>query len=287
MLNILKKVPIIEIIIILLLNIRMFLIGGVALVALALRFEDPVSQEEFYRLVKITISDFYDVGVCIAIYKNLFNLSLNSFFLKSVYYLKYHSKVLKIICVCLILLSPSFFFGTLAFSSLCFIDGLVLSLGFPLIVLFLIWHLGDMVKKIHLTLGKILIFCLVSILLSLLLALPGDMYSTFYCIKTSADFYKVKLYLILIVITFPLMINEYTKTIIEQVRENILIFLLCWGGIVYILIHLIPNDLLTFYLIYFSLLMLCMLIFAPLVLKLKLKNKILRKNIETEINKSY
>ncbi len=288
MLNILKKIPIIETIIILLLNFQIFCFEMLVLISLGISVEcpqEPRSIGDYKTLLSVLMYFSRVVGFYILVYKDLFDISRNKFFIKLVYYLKYHVVALSVLCVFLLLFSISF----LALGSdsiIGFIYGVFFSHAFPIIVIYLCWNILDKVKKHNVKIGKNLYNFIIWILFLVLTAggvdwlIPRNYYHPW-------DSFLILPTLIIILVTVITVTTEQTCKVIKRLNKKILIpLMLIWGIVVYESIRIFPKSALTYCLLYLFVLVLCFLILAPLVIKLKRKNKAFRAEVEAEVLQS-
>ncbi len=285
------KLPIIETIIILLLNFLVFCLEVFMLFGMWLAFDVPVelhnlSIEDYTWLLLILMLGTVFLGFYISVYKNLFDISRNKFFIKLVYYLKYHKVAYRVLCTFLLLFSISFL--TLAGGlTMGLIYGVLYSHAFPIIVIYLYWNMLDKVRKHNVKIGKILYNFIIWILFLVLTAsgigwlITRDFYYYYW------DSFLILPTLIIILVTVITVTTEQTCKVIKRLNKKILIpLMLIWGIVVYESIRIFPKSALTYCLLYLFVLVLCFLILAPLVIKLKRKNKAFRAEVEAEVLQS-
>ncbi len=283
MLNILKKVPIIEIIAILLLNIIIFIVGTFQLFFLFLEFDGYISLERYNELVFLLRYNIFVVSCYVCVYLNLFNLSANHFFINLVYYFMHRRTILKVVCAALIVLSPAFWLGFGTGDYLGIINGIVLTFGFPLIVLFMDRAFLDWVKKYSVIISAWLYFIMIVLLLLLLLIYPGSLYyHILYFDRTKFSTVEIVILAFVMLITVPLLVTFCAQIIIEKLKKYILYLLPFWGAFLYFAIYVQNNNLIKLYSVYISVLFLFVLLFSTPILKLKTKNLELRREIEKE-----
>ncbi len=291
MLNILKKIPIIETIIILLLNFLLLVFGAVMLFSLGLSLDvlvelSSLSKENYKMLLSDLMDGVVFLGFYISVYKNLFDISRNRLFIKLVYYLKYHKVAYRLLCTFLLLFSISFL--SLIFNLIIgLMYGVLYSHAFPIIVIYLYWNMLDKVRKHNVKIGKILYNFIIWILFLVLTAsgigwlITRDFYYYYW------DSFLILPTLIIILVTVITVTTEQTCKVIKRLNKKILIpLMLIWGIVVYESIRIFPKSALTYCLLYLFVLVLCFLIFAPLIIKLKRKNKAFRAEVEAEVLQS-
>ena len=281
MFNKLRKIPVIEILIILFLNIAIIIVGGIYIFSLLGIVENGIDPDVTETLKLNMICSFFIVGFYIGVYLDVFTLSVNRAFLKTIYYFKNHKVVLVVLLLILLLLSPSFLLGCFHFSFYVFIPGCYLSNGFPLIVLSLYSVLLKKISKrtrlgekiIDIT-GRICIFLLTLLSLGVIFWVYSDLKIVFI------DLWWLSL--IIILLTVAVLITEETKVLIDWIKQKILYVipvsvLLCYG-----LINGIKNEWVTYYTIYLFTLFYLIIILSNPLLALKTKNRAIMKEIESE-----
>ena len=278
MLNILKKVPIIEIVIILLLNIIIFCMGTAKLLGILLITEGGVSYNEMLLLHRRVICDFFVVGCYIIVYLNIFNLSANRLFIKKVYNLKNCKKKLNLLFIILLFLSPSFWFGLLSRSILAASPGCYLSLAFPLWLLYKYIVLKEKFSK-RISQWVNIIAKIVVILLTL--GFVGDIFVVFPDVKIAFTDLGI-LNIGIIFLTAPMLVSKELCFVIDWIKYRILYVLIAAVLLCYLVVFYIKNDWITFYFIYLFVLFCMTIIFSTPILKLKAKNMELRREIENE-----
>ena len=281
MFNMIKKVPIVEIVTILLLNIIIFIIGTFQLFLLFLEFDGYVSQERYNELVFLLRCNIFVISCYVCVYLNLFHLSVNRFFINSVYYFMHRRIILKVVCAALLVLSPAFWLSFGTGDYLGIISGIVLTFGFPLIVLFMNKAFLDWVRKYSVLISGWLYFIMITLLLLLLLIYPGNLYYyLLYFDQTKFSTVEIVILAFVMLITVPLLVTSGTRIIIEKVKKYILYLLPFWGVLLYFALYVQNNNLIKLYSVYISVLLLFVLLFSTPILKLKAKNLELRREVE-------
>ena len=271
----LKKAPLIEISIILLLNIVMIIVGLVCQFLTFMSLEIGIQPDEKYLLIRDAICYFIITGCYIGVYLDLFTLSINRTFLKIIYYFKTHKIILTMLLLILLLLSPSFLLACLHFSFYVFIPGCYLSNAFPLIVLSLYSVLQSHVeRKVIDIAGRICIFLLILLFLGFIFWIYPKLKIVFI------DLWWLSL--IVILLTIPVLITEETKILMDWAKQKILYVISASALLFYIVIYGIKNNWLTYFTIYLFTLFYLMLILSDPVLALKTKNRAIMKEIEIE-----
>ncbi len=284
MFNRINRVPIVEIVTILLLNIIIFIIGTFQLFLLFLEFDGYVSQERYNELVFLLRCNIFVISCYVCVYLNLFHLSVNRFFINLIYYFMHRRIILKVVCAALLVLSPAFWLGFGTGDYLGIISGIVLTFGFPLIVLFMNKAFLDWVRKYSVIISDWLYFIMITLLLLLLLIYPGILYYyLLYFDQTKFSTVEIVILAFVLLITVPLLVTSFTRAIIEKVKKYVLYLLPFWGIFLYFVIHVQNNYLIKLYSVYISVLLLFVLLFSTPILKLKAKNLELRRVIEKSL----
>lgn len=284
MFNRINRVPIVEIVTILLLNIIIFIIGTFQLFLLFLEFDGYVSQERYNELVFLLRCNIFVISCYVCVYLNLFHLSVNRFFINLIYYFMHRRIILKVVCAALLVLSPAFWLGFGTGDYLGIISGIVLTFGFPLIVLFMNKAFLDWVRKYSVIISDWLYFIMITLLLLLLLIYPGNLYYyLLYFDQTKFSTVEIVILAFVLLITVPLLVTSFTRAIIEKVKKYVLYLLPFWGIFLYFVIHVQNNYLIKLYSVYISVLLLFVLLFSTPILKLKAKNLELRRVIEKSL----
>ena len=277
----LKKAPLIEISIILLLNIVMIIVGLVCQFLTFMSLEIGIQPDEKYLLIRDAICYFIITGCYIGVYLDLFTLSINRTFLKIIYYFKTHKIILTMLLLILLLLSPSFLLACLHFSFYVFIPGCYLSNAFPLIVLSLYSILQERISQLTSRGGKILdVTGRMIISLLILLFLGGVFRLVPEMAIENIDLKWINIGILLL--TVPVLITEETKGLINWAKQKILYVIPASALLYYIVICLIKSEWLAYYTNYLLLLFYWSIILSDPVLALKTKNRAIMEEIELE-----
>ncbi len=276
-----RKVPLIEISIILLLNIVMIIVGAGYIFTLLGLVEDGIQPDVADTIKTYAAYSFFITGFFIGVYLDIFTLSINRSFLKTIYYFKSHKIMLIMLLMILLFLSPSFLLGFLPRSPYGFIPGCYLSNAFPLIILSLYSSLYENItiyirtgsKIVNIT-GRIVIFVLILLSLGFIFWKYPEQETVF------RDLWW--LHSIIILLTIPVLLTEEVKILIDWLKRKILYVIPLSVLLASVLIYRIQEDLVTYYTIYLFALFYLILILSKPVLALKTKNRKIMEEIELE-----
>ena len=278
MLNILKKVPIIEILLLILLNAIVLWSGMLELLLFAFGVASCDKQESVWASVSIFVFAWLSLFICLySMYINMFNLSLNHVFLSKIYYLKNNKMTRYKFYILLLILLPFLFLGCGGLSGII----VMLLFNIPFVIqimsLFAYWQHESSGKKYCYKGINFLNFMLIFIVLFFSFILCGLM---FEMLDRKYLLFNIVFNFIIILMTFPLLIVPKSVTMVAKLKQKILYVLLVWIILLCLLIYGCKNDWVMFYVIYISVLLGVTLILFEPILKLKAKNLELRREIK-------
>ncbi len=293
MINILKKIPIIEILIILIINTIILAWEFMTLIFIGLSLEfsssillnnnyiPPVDVKFYTQVISETI---LILGLCIVTYLNVSTLSQNRFFIKTIYFFKNNHKALIILYTILLALSLSFWvslscpFELFIESLYCLTWGFLSSFACPLILLYSYWSLQEKITRKIPKSSIILNIIPIVIFFTLFLLFIG------YILLTYLDYDKFNFNLYVnipvILLTIPLLITDETKPIICWIKQKIFYAALTWLVLCYLIVVFVYNEWVMFYAVYLTVLFSLTLILSKPILRLKAKNTELRREAE-------
>ncbi len=274
MLNTLKKIPILESIIILIVNVIAFFIGVLEFIPTFLLAEDNISEDAFVKLINGALFDVSCLGVIVCIYILLFNYSLNKTFLKAVCNFKNNKKSRICWYIILLLFSPLFLLSLLTFSPFCIHIGCCFSCVFPVVLFDLYSRFTGVVlrrsNKIFMILN-VVIFILLIFLMFLFIYQYNNIWG-----------HNIIVNALIFLLASLLIISKQTNIIIEYIMQSpiFLFFLLCYVYMIYCM----DGYYLRFYAVCFLSFLVFIFLFGQKILKIKSKNCQLREEIEAEVN---
>ena len=280
MLNILKKVPIIEIVLLILLNAIVLWSGMLELLLFAFGVDSCDKQEFVWTSVSIFVCAWISLFICLySMYINIFNLSLNHGFLGKIYYLKNNKIARYKFYILLLILLPFLFLGCGSLSGIIVMLLFNIPFVMQIISLFAYWQYESSVKK-HCYKGiNFLNFVLIFIVLFFSFILCGLMFEIF---DLKYLLFNIVFNLIIILMTFPLLIVPKAVTIVAKLKQKMSYVLSIWVVLFCVSIYACKSDWVMFYMIYISVLLGVTLVLFEPILKLKAKNSKLRREIEKE-----
>ena len=280
MLNILKKIPIIEITIILLLNIISCFIGGIEFVTALLIVDAEFSENDLANFINGAYFDVSWLGFIICVYVFLFKCSLNKAFLKTIYSYKYNKVARRVIFVILLFLSPMFWLSLLTFSVFCIIAGCCYSCIFPVILFSLYYKIAEFLyrknNKIYICLKVITSY----VLFLLLILFVYQCNVVFELALSYNEVNGIVCHLLILLVMLPFIVTDRNKAVIEYWEQRILYVFLFSTIIIGSVFYLSTSYYVRFHSIFLLIFLVSVLLFEKPILKLKAKNLALRKEIE-------
>ncbi len=285
MLNNLKKIPVMEVASIGLLFFIMLFYNVIFAIMLGGILFDNSSP---YIITNRSFVESFDVAIClpiaiqiiisICIYLVLYKVSLNKFFLHIIYGLKFYTVVRWLLYSLLIFFSPVFLVSVFSFIFPVILLGICYSLAFPLMLLYAYWglenRLSHRMKKIYKRINVLL-----SIVIPFIIA--GFVYD-FNSQSSYGDtrVLEFTLYTVTILTSTLLLLTEESKRLLDKIKKYKWHAIPLWASIIYAAVWGIKNDWCTFYVLFTSIVLLLMLLFESPILKLKVKNLELRREVE-------
>ena len=275
MINILKKIPIFEIIYILGLNFLFICMNIFLFFFVTLPDGTELSK-------KISILDLSSIAayVIIAIYFYLIlsQISVNKLFCKFIHYIKFNANLRWIIYVLLCVISPTFSLCLSSSNCRLIILGSGTSLAFPLMLIYGYWGLEKYISGIWKRAYK-----LINILLTIAISFFTAGFVYFLNNQLSygdTGALEVLLYIITVVTGVLLLLTNESKILLDKIKKYKWHCLFLWMSVIYASMWGIRNEWLNYYVIYISMVLLIMLVFEKPILRLKAKNTELRREAE-------
>ncbi len=274
MINILKKIPIFEIIYILGLNFLLFVWGFLIFILIT----------SFYhgdnKSVPIPISEYVNAAVCIIIpiyfYWMLFRISINKIFYKVVYFFKFNTIFRWIMYLVFCIISPGLLAGLSLLECDTILYGFETSFAAPLMLLYGYWGLEDKLslkaRKVYGYINKIILVILSFLIIGLIyhFVIGDNLY----------DPLNIFMYTLIILTGIFICLSIKIEVITEKIKKYKWHCLFLWMSVIYASMWGIRNEWLNYYVIYISVVLLIMLVFEKPILRLKAKNTELRREAE-------
>ena len=277
MLNILKKIPVFEIILLLFLNGILFFFSIVtSFVFSAFAYDEP--QPLWQNLIDILCVSGVQIIAGMYFYTVIYKISANRFIIKLIYTLKYHTKLRYLLYVLLILISPAFYMTIITLRLSIIMPGICATLAFPLMLLYAYWglenRLSHRMKKIYKR---------INVLLSMIL--PFIIAGFVYCFDNQPSYggtqvLELTLYTVTILAGALSLLTEKSKILLDKIKKYKWYAITLWASIIYAVIWGLKNDWCTYYVLFTSFVLLLMILFESPILKLKAKNLELRREVE-------